>query len=492
MTQEEFFQRYSYDVVKDRIGGGGFGTVFRAYDNVLHHEVAIKVSEVKTASNGKTFSLHDEMEALSGLPEHPNIANYEKDRLYTFRMHNGVFDYAVMQYYPDGNLSQAIKKGLSTEQKENVAIQLLEGIAFLHRHNVVHRDLKPANILIVRYSGEIIPLITDFGLSKAANMDGDSMFSNSFGGGTARYSSPEQLQGKPLRFNTDLWSYGAIIYELFTGQPLFDSSGAVNSARAEHEIYNKIIHGDVRNLETMPEKWRKVAARCLVVDARQRAKSSDELFQIIRDVVDGSETTKTNTNPSDEETEVLEEKNDTVVFWTTHHAESNKPKNIKKVLWIGLGMMVVGAIVSVSIIMSQRIFEQKNIVDNTIDITKDTVVMDSLKTSFGYWVGQTVDNVPQGKGVLNYFENDADGRTVYSGCMENGKRQGKGLLAYKNGNSFEGLFGQDTLVEGTFVLKSDGLCFKGTFVNNNPYDGEWLYFDSQKPYSTVKQGIENN
>ena len=268
MTQEEFFKRYSYTPSKDRIGGGGFGTVYKAKDNLLHRIVAIKVSEVKTTADGqKTFSLKDEFEALDHVPKHPNIANYEE--FYSFEMPNGIFDYAVMQYYPDGNLSNAIKEGLTDAQKEDIATQLLEGIAFLHQHKVVHRDLKPGNILIVRDGDKVIPLITDFGLSKAASTGDGSVFTNSFGGGTPRYSSPEQLQGQPLRFNTDLWSFGAILYEVFTGQQLFSpGSGASNTAQADLEIFNKIVHGDVQSLGKMPEKWRKVAERCLVVGGR--------------------------------------------------------------------------------------------------------------------------------------------------------------------------------------------------------------------------------
>ena len=282
MTQEEFFSRFTYSPGRDRIGGGGFGTVYKAYDNVLHREVAIKVSEVKTTADGKkTFSLKDEFEALAHVPKHPNIANYEE--FYSFEDHRGLCDYAVMQYYPDGNLGNAIKQGLTSEQKEDIATQLLDGIDFLHKHKVVHRDLKPGNILVVRHGGRIIPLITDFGLSKAAGVVDGSVFSNSFGAGTPRYSSPEQLQGLPLRFNTDLWSYGAIIYELFTGTQLFSaSSGAANTAQADMEIYNKIVNGNVQNLGRMPETWRRVAERCLVVDATKRAKDAAELFGLIR------------------------------------------------------------------------------------------------------------------------------------------------------------------------------------------------------------------
>ena len=335
MTQEDFFKRYTYDVVEDRIGGGGFGTVYKAYDNVLHHEVAIKVAEVKTSADGrKTFSLRDEVEALGHVPEHPNIANYEKSRVYSFKTPQGIFDYAVMQYYPDGNLSNAIKRGLSEERKEDVAMQLLDGIAFLHNHKVVHRDLKPSNILIVKAGERIIPLITDFGLSKATGEGDGSVFSNSFGGGTPRYSSPEQLQGNPLRFNTDLWSYGAILYELFTGEQLFTAgSGAANTAQADMEIYNKIVNGNVHSLGKMPDKWRKVAERCLVVDPTKRTKDVAELFAIIKDDADETEVEETPGDPSGLSSS---EKG-------AGESKTEYPKT-KRLLWIALGVAAVVAL----------------------------------------------------------------------------------------------------------------------------------------------------
>ena len=384
MTQEEFFKRYTYSPSRDRIGGGGFGTVYKAKDNVLHRTVAIKVSEVKTTADGqKTFSLKDEFEALNHVPKHPNIANYEE--FYSFESPQGIFDYAVMQYYPDGNLSNAIKQGLTAKQKEDIATQLLEGIAFLHEHKVVHRDLKPGNILVVRDGDNVIPLITDFGLSKAADLGDGSVFSNSFGGGTQRYSSPEQLQGKPLRLNTDLWSYGAILYEIFTGQQLFSAgSGAANTAQADLEIYNKIVNGNVQSLGVMPEKWRKVAERCLVVDPDKRAKDEAELFRILLGEAQEDETVantiketpstgnshrgldplspKPNDNPSqpnDEGTEVAgmpqaEKKQQPMVGPSSPDRHSGldplspKPKDKpKKTLWIALAAAAVAAIAAI-------------------------------------------------------------------------------------------------------------------------------------------------
>lgn len=355
MTQEEFFKRYKYDVVDDRIGGGGFGTVYKAYDTTLHREVAIKVSEVKTV-NGKTFSLRDEVEALTHVPEHPNIANYEKEKLFTFKTPQGVFDYAVMQFYPDGNLSNAIKQGLTSEQKDDIATQLLEGIAFLHQHKVVHRDLKPGNILVVRDGDKVIPLITDFGLSKAANVGDASVFTNSFGGGTPRYSSPEQLQGQPLRLNTDLWSFGAILYEVFTGHQLFSpGSGAANTAQADLEIFNKIVHGDVQNLGRMPEKWRKVAERCLVVDPGKRAKSAEELLTLLREDEEETEVTTgaaAGHKPSKPAPKPPQKKADQLVKTPKQapvfiQKDTSGSGKSKKGLWIGLAVLAAAALLLV-------------------------------------------------------------------------------------------------------------------------------------------------
>lgn len=367
MNQEEFFKRYTYSPSRDRIGGGGFGTVYKAYDEVLHREVAIKVSEVKTTADGKkTFSLKDEFEALNHVPKHPNIANYEE--FYSFEMPNGIFDYAVMQYYPDGNLSNAIKQSLTEDQKEDVATQLLEGIDFLHKHKVVHRDLKPGNILIVKHGGRIIPLITDFGLSKAAGVVDGSVFSNSFGAGTPRYSSPEQLQGNPLRLNTDLWSYGAILYELFTGEQLFSAgSGAANTAQADMEIYNKIVNGSVQSLGKMPEKWRKVAERCLVVDATKRAKDATELFAIIK-----------SNAPDDDETEITEGPE-------IQDLPSSAPKDVpvssqgnKKGLWIGLGIAVATLVVLLLLFIPKHDSEPHILLLDEQFVLDSTRVADSI------------------------------------------------------------------------------------------------------------------
>jgi len=312
MTQQEFFERYRYSVRTDKLGGGAFGTVYKAYDTILDKEIAIKVSEVKTMG-GKEFSLMDEFRAIENLPPHPNIANYEK--VYTFETPQGIYDYALIQYYPHGNMKDLIKeKRLGTEEKAAVAIQLLNGLAFLHRHRVVHRDMKPSNILIhIRKTvngEEIIPKIADFGLSKKADQGGNSRFDNSFGGGTLEYSSPEQLRGQELRLNTDLWAYGVMAYELFTGLPLFiPQSQASGSAEREKEIFDLILYGDIENkMAALPLKWKNAVMACLIKRPEERIKSAEDLFSIINQVVQPQDSAKTVIMPPAEKVEIPEQK----------------------------------------------------------------------------------------------------------------------------------------------------------------------------------------
>lgn len=162
------------------VGRGSFGTVYKAYDNYLNIWKAVKIAKVRIIE-GKQFSLVSEFQAIKSLPLHPNIAYYEN--VYQFQMSNGLFDYAVMQYYKDGNLKQFLQsRTLDYESKRQVVEGLLQGVIFLHENNIIHRDIKPGNVMIaIHPQGMIIPKITDFGLSRIK--DGDiSFMTGSIGG----------------------------------------------------------------------------------------------------------------------------------------------------------------------------------------------------------------------------------------------------------------------------------------------------------------------
>lgn len=281
MTLQEFNKRYIYNVRTDRIGGGTFGTVYKAYDTVLDREVAIKIAEVKY-SGSVELSLRREYDSIKDLPEHPYIARYEG--VYTFETLSGLIDCAVLQYYPDGDLSHLMAQvRLSQAEREALMLKLLEGLNFLHSNRVVHRDLKPANILIhrryIQGREEYIPKVADFGLSKLASPNEQSYFENSFLGGTLRYSSPEQLESHEIRFNTDLWSWAVIAYEVLTGQSLFDVSNISSSVR-EACLMEQILRADFAPaLTLLPPKWQQVISLCLVRDSQRRVSDAASLLK---------------------------------------------------------------------------------------------------------------------------------------------------------------------------------------------------------------------
>jgi len=286
MTQQEFQTRYKYNPSTDCIGEGGFGKVYKAYDTHLDKWVAIKVAEVK--SGLEQVRLKKEVEIVTKLPSHPNIANYEA--CYTFSSFTGEYDFAVLQYYEDGNLQQLIDSGkLNQTQKETLLRQILEGVGFLHKQDIIHRDLKPQNILIAKRNDEYIPKITDFGISKKLDFNNSSVFTNSLAGaGTMAYASPEQLLGKTIKKNTDLWSFGVIVCQVFTGKlPFSVGRDGINSEAGRIELYKQIVNGTVSfSNNSIPTNWQQLIKQCIVVDNNLRAAKVENFIGILNGVIE--------------------------------------------------------------------------------------------------------------------------------------------------------------------------------------------------------------
>lgn len=281
---EKFQKRYEYDSVNDEIGKdkynknkGGQSKVFRVRDNIHDEVLVLKISDVSTDKNGKVISLKNEFDLIKDLEDHPNIAKYIK--VYTFKdASRGNVDYCIMKYYPDGDLGDLINKNLLNDsQKESIALQILEGLKYLHQNDIKHRDLKPQNILISKSTNsnvlKIVPKITDFGLSKKGESTIPSVIIKSLG-----YTSPEQNnENVKIQNNTDLWAYGAIIFELFTSQMLFDG-GYDNEVQNQMNDINFITN---KLNKVKDSNWKKAIEKCLIYNPEERVKTADELFQII-------------------------------------------------------------------------------------------------------------------------------------------------------------------------------------------------------------------
>ena len=279
MTQEEFTKRFTYNPTEDLLGEGGFGRVYKAYDNCEQEYVALKIQSVDP--HYPNLRLRNEVEKVQQ-HNHKNIARY-KD-CYTFTDFRGETDVAIMTYYKDGSLDKFIATNeLTLDDKYLLLTELLDGIAYLHSVGIIHRDLKPQNILIIEHDGKYHPLITDFGISKKlVEADGSSVF-NSIFAGTRAYASPEQLAEHKIRKNTDLWSFGILAFQLLTGKLPF-SSGAFSPTSDEGygELSRQIKSGVLPDvLLSVEEPWQQVIRRCLVVDNRVRLSHVDDVFAIL-------------------------------------------------------------------------------------------------------------------------------------------------------------------------------------------------------------------
>lgn len=272
MTPTEFLNRYQYDPKTDKLGSYNGGVVYKAYDRASRRDVAIKAVVVKEQPDENDFSLKEDFAALQTVPQHRNIANYES--LYTLETSKGPYDFAIMPYFKDGNLARQIQIGMPNAVKSQLAQELLEGLSVLHAHKIVHCDLRPANILTIRKPKEVIPLIA-FGMGM------------SYEPAALRFRAPEMLSTSRIHFCIDLWSFGTIVYELFTGKPLFNAS----NDETEESMYQKIMDADLDGaFAELPLPWRRIVERCLVRDPRQRAQNTRELFDILAQPIEDDST----------------------------------------------------------------------------------------------------------------------------------------------------------------------------------------------------------
>jgi formylglycine-generating enzyme required for sulfatase activity len=340
MTHEEFKTRYRYDPATDKLGEGGFGKVFKAYDTFRDRWVAIKIAQVNT--DYESIRLKKEVEMVNHLPVHPNIAYYEE--CYTFASFDGEYDFGILQFYEEGNLNDLLREDVLTfEQKQSVLMQILAGIEFLHGHGIIHRDLKPDNILIVKRDGEYIPKITDFGISKQLDVSKSSVFINSITGvGTLFYASPEQLGDRTIRKNADLWSYGVIAFQMLNGQlPFTTGTYSVKSESGRQEFFRQLSSGILPDtVSRIPEPWQRLIRQCLVTDPDQRIRN----VQACKDLLSGLsvEVQRPATPPVDSTpTRIDQPVPNRVDSVSTVPADTRRPASRwKKLLWITGGCII--------------------------------------------------------------------------------------------------------------------------------------------------------
>lgn len=275
-----FQERYQYNPNTDLLGKGGFARVFKAKDILLDRDVAIKV--FNAADKGQ-YTVIEEIKKAIRL-EHPNLLRYYDVAVVQNTNALGETDtiqIGVMELANAGDLKQFARNHPGSPVLFNLLQQVLSGLEYLHQKGIIHRDLKPQNILLTEVDGVLTAKISDFGISK--NLDSNTN-SASMAIGTIEYMAPEQFSpGKygingRIGTNVDLWSFGIMVHELLTNEPLFGQRSGNTTAE---QIMNAILSQELpEDIDRLPEPFRTIIKKCLVTDAKQRVQRASEIIHM--------------------------------------------------------------------------------------------------------------------------------------------------------------------------------------------------------------------
>jgi len=274
--------------IREPLGVGGMGEVYRARDPKLGRDIAIKILPPRSAGNEHRMRrLEDEARAASSL-NHPNIVT-----IYEIGYSDST-PFISMELVEGPTLRHLIVDGaLPVRRVLDLCAQIAEGLAAAHARGLVHRDLKPENVMVTRDS---FAKILDFGLAKRlldtemiredqATMEFSTSHKTGVGTvvGTAAYMSPEQAAGKPIDFRSDQFSLGLMLYEMLCGKHPFHRSTAVDTMSAiMHEEVEPI--GRLNAKVPAPLQW--IIDRCLAKDPEERYASTRDLARDLRTVRD--------------------------------------------------------------------------------------------------------------------------------------------------------------------------------------------------------------
>ena len=274
-----------YEVVS-ALGAGGMGEVYRARDMRLGRDVAIKIlPKEMSADPVRKQRFEREAKTISGL-NHPNICV-----LYDVGSQDGV-DYLVMECVEGETLAKRLEKGpLAMEPLLKYGAQIADALDKAHRSGVVHRDLKPANVMLTAAGVKLL----DFGLAKPAAVvspatltavtPANPVTQEGTVVGTCQYMSPEQVEGQEVDGRSDIFSLGAVLYEMVTGKKAFEGKSQLSVASAILEKEPPAI-STVKPLT--PPALEHVIRKCLAKSSDDRWQSASDLASELRWITESS------------------------------------------------------------------------------------------------------------------------------------------------------------------------------------------------------------
>lgn len=277
--------------IQSQLGAGGMGEVYRARDTRLDRTVAVKILPSHLSENSDGRQRFDrEARAISSL-NHPNICT-----LYDVGHQDGI-DFLVMEFLEGETLADRLLKGpLPTEQMLKYGIEICEGLERAHKSGVIHRDLKPGNVMLTKMGAKLM----DFGLAKSVTATapassltmtvsqasaGQPLTAQGTLVGTFQYMSPEQTEGKEADARSDIFSLGAVLYEMATGKRAF-------SGKTQASIVAAILASEPPPISTVqpmsPPALEQVVRTSLAKDPEDRFQTVHDLKLQLKWIVQAS------------------------------------------------------------------------------------------------------------------------------------------------------------------------------------------------------------
>lgn len=266
-TRPDSLGRIGHYEVLQLLGKGGFGIVFRAFDEILQRVVAIKVMAPHLAATSPARKRFLREARTSAAVRHENVVQ-------VYEVGEQPLPYLVMEFIPGETLQQRLDRTgpLDVQEALRIGRQIAEGLAAAHGTDLIHRDIKPANVLLEGDQHKV--KITDFGLARAA--DDASMTQSGTIAGTPMYMAPEQALGQTLDQRADLFSLGSVMYQMISGRAPFRANTTV-------AVLKRVAEDTPRNIrDIIPEtpQW-----LCDIV-TKLHAKKPEDRFHSAREVAD--------------------------------------------------------------------------------------------------------------------------------------------------------------------------------------------------------------
>jgi serine/threonine protein kinase len=255
--------------IEEKLGQGGFGTVYKAwYDNMDEWRALKIISREHYDDKEIIRDLRTEAKKLNSVNHH-NVVRFYDVHL------TGEIKYFDMEYIDGGDLVDLKlsypDKRVPEERVREIALQIAGGMIAIHQKNIIHKDIKPQNILLTK-DGEV--KITDFGIAEQFSSS-RSRLKLASRSGTPAYMSPEHIIGEDVGIETDVWSFGVLIYELLTGKQLY-------RGESQTDILTQIERRPYKPLSELSPLWNSLLADCLKYNFRERIGSFSDVTNYLK------------------------------------------------------------------------------------------------------------------------------------------------------------------------------------------------------------------